>query len=228
MVVKLILVAIHISTPAAGLPGMNFDSSPVFGNILRQARILPVYEGIFVKSDEAAIRRCQAGEPDALRLLVERYQTQAVAHALVIVRNREDAQDAVQEAFIDAFRGLARFDADRPFYPWFYVILRNRCYKLVAARKDHSPWSLEENDVPMFRENHCETNHVESALLELSREDREILVLKHLDGLTYEQLSHRLEIPRGTVMSRLYRARCRLRDRLERIEETKDLLRRSR
>lgn len=186
-----------------------------------------MYEGICVESDQVAIRRCQAGEPDALRLLVERYESQAVGHALMMVRNREDALDAVQESFIDAYRGLDRFDADRPFYPWFYVILRNRCYKLTASIKKHEPWSLAENDVAVLEDYDSESNRVEEALFELSPEDREIVTLKHIEGLTYDELSERLEIPVGTVMSRLYRARCRLREKLERSEETRGLLRRS-
>ena len=60
------------------------------------------------------------------------YQAEAIGHAIAILGNREDAMDAVQEAFIDAFQALDRLDLTRRFYPWFYVILRNRCYKLAA------------------------------------------------------------------------------------------------
>ncbi len=86
--------------------------------------------------DAAAIERCLKGEKDAYRHLVERYQKQAVAHAVSILGNREDALDAVQEAFIDAFRSLKQFDRARRFYPWFYVLLRNRCYKITARRRE--------------------------------------------------------------------------------------------
>ncbi len=73
--------------------------------------------------DSAAIERCQNGDREAFRYLVECYQGQAVGHAVAILGNREDALDAVQEAFIDAFKALARFDRTRRFYPWFYVLL---------------------------------------------------------------------------------------------------------
>ena len=88
--------------------------------------------------DEAAIEKCRAGNNEAFRHVVERYQAEAIGHAIAILGNREDAMDAVQEAFIDAFQALDRVDLTRRFYPWFYVILRNRCYKLAAKLKTRS------------------------------------------------------------------------------------------
>ena len=85
--------------------------------------------------DRQAIAGCLAGKPQEFRALVERYQTEALGHALAVLRHREDASDAVQEAFLEAYVALATFDATRPFYPWFYVILRNRCFKLLDRRK---------------------------------------------------------------------------------------------
>src|SRR5918998_5674230 len=95
--------------------------------------------------DAAAIERCLKGEKDAYRHLVERYQKQAVAHAVSILGNREDALDAAQEAFIDAFRALKQFDRARRFYPWFYVLLRNRCYKITARRREIE--NIEETEI---------------------------------------------------------------------------------
>jgi RNA polymerase sigma-70 factor (ECF subfamily) len=77
--------------------------------------------------DGAIIERCLKGDREAFRFLVERYQSQAVGHALTILGSREDALDATQEAFVDAFQSLKKFDRTRRFYPWFYVLLRNRC-----------------------------------------------------------------------------------------------------
>ena len=85
--------------------------------------------------DSVAIERCKRGDKDAFRYLVERYQSEAVGHALAIVVEREDALDVVQEAFLDAYQALARFDTSRQFYPWLYTILRNRCFKLMNGRK---------------------------------------------------------------------------------------------
>ena len=69
--------------------------------------------------DRAAIERCQAGDPEGFRALVECYEREAIAHALAFLRNREDALDAVQEAFVDAYQGIDRFDVKRRFYPWW-------------------------------------------------------------------------------------------------------------
>jgi RNA polymerase sigma-70 factor, ECF subfamily len=167
--------------------------------------------------DATAIRMCKAGDRDAFRYVVERYQRQAVAHAAAILGNRDDAMDAVQEAFIDAFGALKRFDETRKFYPWFYVLLRNRCYKMIAGRKRHEAERIE--DTVIFAPVGAPTEEVislEMALMELEAEDRELITLKHLDGLSYEELAERLQITEGTVMSRLYHARKRLEEKLAR------------
>lgn len=164
--------------------------------------------------DAAAIEKCLNGEKDAYRHLVERYQTQAVAHAVAILGNREDALDVAQEAFIDAFRSLNQFDPARRFYPWFYVLLRHRCYKITARRRDLE--NLEETEIiaPCQGLPVEERLALEKALLALAKEDREIITLKYLDGLSYEELAVRLQIPKGTVMSRLFYARKQLQAKL--------------
>lgn len=164
--------------------------------------------------DSTAIRRCRVGETDAFRYLVELYQRKAIAHATAILGNREDAQDAVQEAFVDAFRALQTFDEKRAFYPWFYVLLRNRCYKIVARRRETE--DVDETVLVAASANNDDAIRVERALLSLERDDREIVTLKYFDGLSYDELAERLQIPKGTVMSRLFHARRRLRERLDR------------
>jgi len=183
--------------------------------------ILIYNQGYGVARDETVIRSFQAGDRDALKLLVQNHEVAAQSHAMVILRNREDALDAVQDAFLDVYRGLDRFDVARPFLPWFYTILRNRCYKLLSKRKKNTTKSLDAMDVAILEVHDAETNAVESALATLSPQDREVLTLKHLDGLTYKELAERMEIPIGTVMSRLYDARRRLREKLEKSEATK-------
>ena len=168
--------------------------------------------------DESAIRACRAGDRQAFRHLVEKYQGQAIGHAVGILGNREDALDAVQDAFIDAFQALNRFDLSRSFYPWFYVLLRNRCYKALAAVARQKTDSIEQAEIlePSEITPYEELLLLDRALRELDPQDREIITLKHLDGLSYEELSERLGIPAGTVMSRLFHARNRLRERLTR------------
>ncbi|MGH9956111.1 MAG: RNA polymerase sigma factor, partial [Pyrinomonadaceae bacterium] len=136
--------------------------------------------------DRSAIEQCRAGDNEAFRHIVERYQTEAIGHAIAILGNREDALDAVQEAFIDAFQALDRLDLTRRFYPWFYVVLRNRCYKLAAARGSRAADNTDELEilapVPSMRPE--ETMLLEQALLELPTEDRELITLRHWDGLS--------------------------------------------
>jgi RNA polymerase sigma-70 factor, ECF subfamily len=168
--------------------------------------------------DLSAIQNCRAGDREAFRHLVEKYQAQAVGHALAIIGVREDALDAVQEAFLDAFQALGSFDQERQFYPWLYAILRNRCFKLLASRKRLEVSSLGEIHTEILAPTSSlspeELMALERALLALSPEDRELITLKHLDGLSYRELAERLGIAEGTVMSRLYYARQRLRERL--------------
>ena len=160
--------------------------------------------------DVEAIRRCRRGEANVFRYLVERYQKEAMAHAAAILGNRTDAEDALQEAFLDAYQALDRFDERRRFYPWFYTILRNRCFRLAEFRRTQTTTAtglefLTTNSEPLEQ-----SLALQEALCKLQPESREILMLRHLDGLTYEELSSRLGIPAGTVMSRLFHARRQL------------------
>ena len=166
--------------------------------------------------DRVAIKKCRAGDKDAFRHLVERYQAEATGHARAILANREDALDAVQTAFLDAFQALDRFDMEREFYPWFYTILRNRCFKLAASLKRRQAISLDDTVIiaPTMSVSTEDLMSLERALLELSPDERELITLKTLDGLSYDELAKRLEIPVGTVMSRLYNTRKRLREKL--------------
>jgi len=164
--------------------------------------------------DADAIRRCRRGDVDAFRHVVQRHQRRALAHARALTRSSADAADMVQTAFLDAFRQLERFDESREFYPWFYVLLRNRCFKERARIANHAKVvvsaEIAARDV-VFTE---DAYDLRNALGRLENDDREILVLKHLDGWTYDELAERLDIPRGTVMSRLFHARRRLKQLL--------------
>ena len=168
--------------------------------------------------DHATIERCRAGDIEAFRHIVERYQAEAIGHATAILGAHEDAMDAVQEALIDAFQALDQLDLSRRFYPWFYVILRNRCYKLAHGHKKREMSSSNEMEIlaPAASVRPEDSMLLEQAMLELSTEDRELITLRHLDGLSYQELAERLEVPQGTIMSRLHHARKKLRDRLAR------------
>jgi len=176
-------------------------------------------------NDTEAIKRCLAGETECFSFLVKKYQCEAFGHAIAILGNSDDALDAVQEAFLDAFRTLKKFDISRRFYPWLYTILRNRCFKMLATRRKEVKAEYDKLEIlskPAEKKFVNEVALVEKALLEVSPEDREILTLKHLDGLSYEIIAERLDIPVGTVMSRLYYARRRFREKVNSIRKKDD------
>jgi RNA polymerase sigma-70 factor (ECF subfamily) len=169
-------------------------------------------------TEEAAwIERCQKGHRRAFEPLVRRYAPLAYGFALSMVRDPEDAKDLSQEAFLRVFRNMHKFDKSRPFYPWFVTILRNLC--LSHLRRRRPTVALE--DVPPAKIGSDRSGlspelriGLKRALAALSEGDREIVILKDFQDLTYEDISRILSIPRGTVQSRLYYARRRLRDRL--------------
>jgi RNA polymerase sigma-70 factor (ECF subfamily) len=159
--------------------------------------------------DAAAIRACRTGNVDAFRHFVDQYQGRALAHARLLTRNDADAADATQEAFVDAFRNLSTFDPGRPFYAWFYVLLRNRCFKQRSRRATKSESGVASTEAvdPGLSEAHID---LWRAIERLTPDDAELIVMKHIEGWTYDELSAALGIPRGTVMSRLFAARQRL------------------
>jgi RNA polymerase sigma-70 factor (ECF subfamily) len=159
--------------------------------------------------DTAASQACGAGDVDAFRHFVDRYQGRALAHARLLTRNAADAADATQDAFVDAFRNLQAFDPSRPFYAWFYVLLRNRCFKQRSRRGTRWESGVEQSQAidPGLSEGHID---LWRAIERLPADEAELVVLKHIEGWTYEELSTALGVPRGTVMSRLYATRQRL------------------
>ena len=159
--------------------------------------------------DAAATRACRTGHTDAFRHFVDRYQARALAHARGLTRNEADAADATQEAFVDAFRSLDAYDPARPFYAWFYVLLRNRCFKQRSRRatRPESGVAPAPRTDPAVSERQLE---LWRAIEQLAPDDAELVVLKHIEGWTYDELAASLGVQRGTIMSRLYAARQRL------------------
>ena len=178
-------------------------------------------------AERSALQECLRGRPAAFRPIVESYFERVVRLAWALVGDPEDARDLAQESFVAAYRALPQYDPDRAFYPWLRGIVVNRCKAFVRARArararveatadrpDHwaRPAAIREG------ESRRTTDLVRRGLVELTEEDRTLLVLKHVEGYTYDELAAALAIPRGTVMSRLYRARQRLRGALQRLD----------
>jgi RNA polymerase sigma-70 factor (ECF subfamily) len=162
--------------------------------------------------DADAVRACLAGDQQAFQPLVRRYQQRALAHARALTGNDADAADAAQDAFVDAFRHLDRFETRQAFYPWFYVLLRNRCFKQLTRRGTRRESGVVPERAGTPGASPEEAIDLRVALDRLDVRDRELILLKHVDGWTCDEIASRLDIPRGTVMSRLFTARARLQE----------------
>lgn len=175
------------------------------------------------------VRRARAGETAAFGELVSIYMQRCYYVALGMVGSPQDAEDLSQEAFVRAFRARDRLDPDRPFYPWLYQILRRLCFNFTrdtSARRRKleyaGGWLVAEaksraaaDDPERARATDALRERLEREIAELSPTQREVFVLKEFQGLKYREIAELLDVPIGTVMSRLYAARQRLAERLE-------------
>ena len=171
------------------------------------------------------IRGVQAGRREFFEPLVRSYEAEAHRVALAILGERDAASDAVQEAFIKAYRAIDRFDLDRSFRPWFLQILRNQCRDMIRRRKAGfetqriTPLMAERmpSSSDPERRRHRQEAHdlLWAALGSVSVDHREVLVLKEIQGLNYGEIAEAVGIPEGTVASRLYHARRALKEALE-------------
>jgi RNA polymerase sigma-70 factor (ECF subfamily) len=172
------------------------------------------------------IRKCATGDARFYEPLVRAYEPAGLRMAVAMMGNGEDAEDALQEAFVKAYGTLHRFDPGRPFGPWFFQILRNQCRDMLRSRSAKFRMEALDERVesrPADQESGPERTRQRNAARELlwkgleciGDEHREILVLKELQGLRYGEIAQLLEIPEGTVASRLFHARQALRLALE-------------
>ncbi len=171
--------------------------------------------------DEAAlVARARAGELEAFDALVVRYLDRAYAVALRLMRQREDAEDLVQDAFIQALQALERFDGARPFGPWFFRILVNRGLNLRRARKVRATEEMPEDvpapeDTPVRLLERAELRERLCAAIEaLPDRERMVVELFELEGFDSGEIAEILELPRGTVRWHLHEARRTLRAQL--------------
>jgi RNA polymerase sigma-70 factor, ECF subfamily len=180
--------------------------------------------------DHSLVQACRMGQTEAFGALVRRYQQRLYPTVLRLVGCAEDAEDILQDAFIRAFEKLDQFHGESSFYTWVYRIAvnlalsghRRRLGRAASFRREASrppaPDDLPDDSPaadPAFRLERAERERiVENALNQLCPEHRAVVILKDFDGRRYEEIATILDIPVGTVRSRLHRARCELRDRL--------------
>jgi RNA polymerase sigma-70 factor (ECF subfamily) len=180
------------------------------------------------EDDRRLIAECLSGRREAFGELVSRYQARLYNAAIRLVDNPEDAADVVQDAFLNAFQALPAFKGDAEFFTWLYRIAFNTAISLkrkkrAAVSLDGSgPEAALEPDDPSeyikpgaALERHEEERQLQDAMNRLSPEHREVIVLKEIEGLKYEDIAEILGVPIGTIRSRLHRARLELRELLQ-------------
>lgn len=188
------------------------------------------------ESDLVLVKRVQRGDKSAFDLLVRKYQHKVVKLVLRYVRNPAEAEDIAQEAFIKAYRALPQFRGDSAFYTWMYRIAINTAKNSLASR-DRSPIAYD-LDLTDPEESHSVQSRlqdpdtpegmalteeirgiVNSAIDALPEELKTAIVLRELDGLSYEEIAAAMECPVGTVRSRIFRAREAIDKRLREVFE---------
>ena len=180
------------------------------------------------QEDARLIEQSLAGQTDAFGQLVLKYQDRLYNSLVYVSGNMEDARDNVQDAFVQAFLKLDSFRGDSAFYTWLYRIARN-----VAAtrRRRHRPTlpldklqdsghadPADSGDGPLERVQRAEKQRqVHRAIRRLSDEYRPVIVLREIDGMDYDAIGTALDLPIGTVRSRLHRGRMQLKKELSDI-----------
>lgn len=170
-------------------------------------------------SDGDLVKQVLSGKRKAFETLVERYQKTVFNVAFRSTKDYDDSQDITQAVFIKAFENLSTFNSTYRFFSWLYRIAVNESLNYVNQRKQLKPLDEEivsENTGPdeKYREEEL-TNEIQSALMEIDVTYRIVIILKHFQFCSYEEISYILDIPEKTVKSRLYSARQMLKDVLQ-------------
>ncbi|MFI5402207.1 MAG: RNA polymerase sigma factor [Planctomycetota bacterium] len=180
--------------------------------------------------DKDLVRRVREGDGEALRLLVERYQERVFALIFGIVRDAHEVEDVAQEVFLKVYTRIAAFDGRSQFYTWLYRVAVNAAKDHVKKRVRRPAQPLDEADALPGAAEGPDAGATRSETVRLVREAigalplryREVLALREIEGLSYDEIAAVLKISIGTVESRLHRARARLKRRLEKTRVRED------
>lgn len=184
--------------------------------------------------DSEFVARCRQGDTEAFSQLVRRHQKKMLNIAFRMIGDYDEACDAVQEAFLSAFRSIRKFQEKSLFSTWLYSIVLNHAKSRLRQRASRSRREVRSPDDPFQIENgnvwngyqtqeesvleRIEKRELESKIQEginsLDEEQKEVLVLRDIQGLSYEEIVLTLGLPQGTVRSRLFRARNALKESL--------------
>lgn len=177
--------------------------------------------------DSGLIERAQAGDRTAFHELVKRHERRAYAIALGLLRDENDAREVAQEAFLRVHRGLSKFNGSSSFFTWLYRIVTNLSIDLMRkpARRElelseqHEISDEHENPflaridgadpVDVVRRKEM-ASRIQSALDELPPYHRQVILMREVDGMSYEEMAEAMQVSKGTIMSRLFHARQKL------------------
>ena len=181
-----------------------------------------------IPDEKELLRRSIKGDKQAFGQLVTRNMKRAYYMARTFTGSHEEALDLSQEAFVRFWRSLKKFNPDREFFPYYYVILRNLSLNSIRNKKIRAmPFSFLTETGVLYSVTDGTgdktaigselSEMIQSAMGQIPTEDREIILLKDMHGHSYKEIAGMLSIPVGTVMSRLYTARNRFRQRMKEI-----------
>jgi RNA polymerase sigma-70 factor (ECF subfamily) len=193
--------------------------------------------------DQDLVVAARKGDRDAFKTLFERYHRRAYALAFGVLRHQDDALDVVQDAFIKAHKYLDKFEGNSSFYTWLYRIVMNLAIDHLRKHRRVKPVELDETRVQEDADNALLPRllggnpgralmdkqiraRIDQALDELSENHRAVLVMRELEGLSYEEMAQAMNCSKGTIMSRLFHARKNMQKRLIDLVEnpSKELL----
>ena len=165
------------------------------------------------------VEACLRGDRSAFDTLVERYEGPLFNAAYRITGSVDDAMDATQTAFVKAFEKLHTFDLSRRFFSWIYRIAVNQALNLVGRRRPYASLDTNQSAGDCDPETLCSESEasrmLQRAISQMTLDYRVVVVLKHLEGLSYREMAALLGIPESTVKSRLFTARRQLREILD-------------
>jgi len=163
------------------------------------------------EQDWKIVKKCLAGETEVFEELINKYQKPIFNIAYRMVYDVQDAEDITQSVFIKAYENLRSYNPKHKFFSWIYRMAINETLNIIHKKKqlsglDDSMKSQEKSPDSFYEETELSQN-IQKALMDLKTDYREVIVLKHLQGLSYKEMSHVLNVPEKTVKSRLFSAR---------------------
>lgn len=184
-----------------------------------------IHHGTDPDREAELVRSAQAGDPKAFNEIVRLYQRAVYRVAYGLTRNPGDADDLAQETFVRAWKAIGRFRVGEPLHPWLSRIAVNLAYSLFRSRKRRPETALEplveagrqwaaEDDPVAEVEGGEQREQLRRAFAQLKPEHQSVLTLRVVEGMSYDQIASALNVPAGTVMSRLSRARAELKAKL--------------